>query len=426
MSRQGFSRNFFFVSFAQTKASMKTFRPLVIAALAFIASCTRPDIIPTLGKMRDDCNRRYGALRDSRGTVPSESGPDTTLYFTTVSFPEDYDWQRDSAWGAVSFRITLYKDFEPVLSILSDTCRFIRPDPDLHHIIDGHLYTECTLGGSTVIACDGLEVLRLPGKELLRGLYPDDGGLYSLSQPRDGGGFSLRRDGEVIFMSGSGQLFGSMTDPSYGPGGALYRDRGSIRFCFREGNGSGMQYYSYTPDGDAVALNAPTGTVNDMKSVSGMAVFATERAGSSSIEDSRVLPTGTAKAVISGWIDGKFTGTVREDGSGAREISPVKAAVHSPETAVSDEGGMITLWKGGDAVFVSDGACFFFPGCLSVSGDSYALGLTGRGSGPRPYMVRNGRTVPVDVYGYIGDVELQVNLPSSGRGNLPQILLYSP
>ena len=405
---------------------MKTFSLLSIVVLALVAGCTYPEIHPTLGKMHDDCYRRYGALRDSSGTLQSESGPDTTLYFTAVSFPEDYDWQRDSAWGAVSFRITLYKDFKPVLSILSDTCRFIRPDPDLHHIIDGHLYTECTLGGHTVIACDGREVLRLPGKELLRGLFPDNEGLYALSQPRDGGGFSLRRNGEVIFKNGSGQIFGSMGNPSYGPGGALYRDRGSIRFCFRDGNGSKTQYFTCTTDGDAIARDAPTGTVNDMKSVNGTAVFALRRIGSNSIEDGSVFPTGTARALIAGWIDGKFTGTIQESGSGAREIAPVRATVYSPETAVSDEEGLITLWMEGNAAFVSNGPCYLFPGCLSVSGGSYALGLTGRERGTRPYIVRNGRTVPVDVYGYIGDVDLKVNLPNSGGGNHPQILLYSP
>ena len=183
---------------------------------------------------------------------PDEPGPapgpvfqlDTTVYYSAVRFPDGYDWQRDTAYGSVPFELLLYRDFEPALTLPSGPDACFVPDPDRHHLAGGHLYTERMADGQTRIGRDGVELFRFPGREYLVGLLEDGEDLYTLSRPAKGDGFTFRRNGDVLLRQPSGTPFGSLTDPSYGPSGALYRDQEQVCFCYASGKGPQQTFHA--------------------------------------------------------------------------------------------------------------------------------------------------------------------------------------
>lgn len=86
---------------------------------------------------------------------PAPPVPDTILYASAVRFPDDYDWQRDTAYSTVPFELILYRDDDPVLTLAWDAEACFGPDPDRHHLLDGHLYTDRMSGAQTRVGCDG-------------------------------------------------------------------------------------------------------------------------------------------------------------------------------------------------------------------------------------------------------------------------------
>ena len=147
----------------------------VLAACVWLDGGPDPD-----ARMRIDCER--GSSPPSATAHPPASGPedpapapppDTTVWLSAVRFPKDYDWQRDTAYGTAPFELVLYRDFAPelVLSFGPDAC-FVA-DPDRHHILSGHLYTERIADGCTRIGRDGRELFRFGQREFLVGLLED-------------------------------------------------------------------------------------------------------------------------------------------------------------------------------------------------------------------------------------------------------------
>ena len=195
----------------------------------------------------------HSSGRDAAGTGDSRkdetspaSGPRVVL--TAVSFPEEYDWKRDTASGAVrGARVLLLQGQDTLLCISAGAGTVVGTAPDMIHFIDGHLFTEYSDASSTVICRDGEELFRCPGREMLKGLIVSDGALYTLSQPRSGtGGFRLRRDGELLYERQDGVVAGSVGDPGYGDHGALYRVGDDVVFgFFRDAVTGGREVYLY-------------------------------------------------------------------------------------------------------------------------------------------------------------------------------------
>lgn len=159
---------------------------------------------------------------------------DTTIFVSAIIMNDDYDWRRDTAKRTCGCELVLLKDKEKILSLEVSEDNFISPDPDMHHIIDGHLYTDFSTKCETIIKCDGSIILRYPGREYLCGLLLKDGHLYTLGQNRDSDGFSLRKDGEAIYMKSSGTLSGSFSGTSYGSGGGLFIMDSDICFVYTQ------------------------------------------------------------------------------------------------------------------------------------------------------------------------------------------------
>ncbi len=180
---------------------------------------------------------------DSTAVIPPPAG-DTSVLVSAVEFPDDYDWQRDTAFGQVSGKILLLRGGVRILEIPAGAGGKASLDPDMHHLVGGHLYTEYSDGASTYVSRDGEKLFTFEGREYLRGILPMDGHLYTLSQRRDGKGFLLRQDGEVLLDKDAGIVLKSFRDYPDRESGALYENEGKVCFHYSKGIGSERVWYS--------------------------------------------------------------------------------------------------------------------------------------------------------------------------------------
>lgn len=166
----------------------------------------------------------------------SETEPTIFIYASAVISPDGYDWRQDSTFGAAGNRLALFRNGDEILSLDTGREHLISSDPDCHHIINGHLYTEYTTDNETVIKRDGDELFRFLGKERMKGMIPVGDCLYTLGQDSDGDGFSLRLDGSPLFVKEVGTVCGGFNDCNYDRAGALYYSFGNICFDYYYGN----------------------------------------------------------------------------------------------------------------------------------------------------------------------------------------------
>lgn len=225
---------------------------ILFSALLAVSSCIQDDI-PSYRSIRSSGRNSISIDKEEK-----EGQEELNLFFTTVEFPSGYDWRRDSLYGSSGAKIGLYKNEELILEV--PTGDLADAAADLHHFIDGHLYTQKCTGKGTVLACDGEEILRFGSEEILRGLYSGPEGLYTLWANRSGSGFCLRLGSSEVFRKDTGTLVGNLYDYSYLPNGALYEDNGGVVFCYY----SGDDWFCFRND-NAEKISAPAGTVLDVK-----------------------------------------------------------------------------------------------------------------------------------------------------------------
>ena len=225
---------------------MKT--PFLIPAMLLLAVACAPEnfsLNPTVS--RNSVLGGSGGHGGSGGDSTKVVNPtmrDTSVLVSAVEFPEDYDWKRDTAYGQVSGKVLLFRNGERILEIPSGSEGKASLDPDMHHLVDGHLYTEYNEGSRTYISRDGEQLYAFEGREYLRGLLPLDGKLYTLSQRRDGNGFVLRCDGEVLLDKDAGMVLKSFRDYPDRQSGALYENDGKVCFHYSKGIGSDRVWFS--------------------------------------------------------------------------------------------------------------------------------------------------------------------------------------
>lgn len=237
-----------------------------IALLALVPSCTTKGEKTGISHLEAFPDRYLEIRRDGGGGAPTHARYDTSVFVTAVSFPEDYDWRRDTSLGNVRGSIELYRNGEKVLSVPAGAGSLARLDPDLHHLMGGHLYTESCTEGETVVGRDGEELFSYPGRELLCGLLVEEDDVYTLGQNRSGNGFSLRCNGVEIMSNGKGCIAVHMSDNPEYPTGALYRDGGHLYFSYRESltAGSGKVWY-IVEDGEETPVETGAGGVYDIR-----------------------------------------------------------------------------------------------------------------------------------------------------------------
>ena len=194
-----------------------------ICLLTAMASCV------LLPMDRDSMISRADTGRQNGRTAGFSS---TGIYATGVGFEDNYDWRRDTAYGKATGHVILFKGARPVMSVDAGEENEVSTDPDRHHYLKGHLYTEYTDGSLTVIKEDGKEVCRYEGCQMMIGMVCQDSDIYVLSRGMKGEGLTLRKNWDIVLnLDGCGAC-GGMDDPSYGPSGALYIDEGKVCFAY--------------------------------------------------------------------------------------------------------------------------------------------------------------------------------------------------
>jgi len=239
-------------------------RKMLILILALAVACDPLDHHLSTGVSRIQAFSGHGKYKGMNpdGT-PVAVPADTVVYMTGVEFPESYDWVRDTAYGDVEAAIVLYRNAERVLSISTGSSRKVSADPDMHHLVEGHVYSEYTYMGQTWIKKDGSDLFIFDKAEKLRGLLVKGQDVYTLGQNKDGHGFALRKNGQAIFEKDEGRIIGMMDSDSFYRG-ALYEDGGSICFSYR----GRSDLCSLVADGKESPFSS-SGNVLDMRRIGG-------------------------------------------------------------------------------------------------------------------------------------------------------------
>ena len=142
-------------------------------------------------------------------TGPSVSSPTSkaVTYISAFDYPQGYDWMADPDRGAVKCSLVVFRDGVPTLKVPVGNEYRVGPDPDMHRIIDGHLYTDYSTEEKTIIKKDGKPLMEYPSPEMLCDFKVLTGDVYTLGHSRSGKGFSFRVNGEVVLERDTGYTF---------------------------------------------------------------------------------------------------------------------------------------------------------------------------------------------------------------------------
>ena len=128
-----FGRRFF--TFFERKTTMRNVLTWIIVTLA-VAGCTGlKEIVTSEKETEEDIWTGPGANIDGNDSK-------TICYMTGIDYPRDFDWT-DTSQEEKSVRcsLTVFADGVPMLKIPVGDGHEVSADPDMHRILDGHLYT---------------------------------------------------------------------------------------------------------------------------------------------------------------------------------------------------------------------------------------------------------------------------------------------
>lgn len=419
----------FFLFFLRRNLKLMKKILFAFACLPLFVSCVDMFWNDGFGKMRSrtmGSGRIGGSDAGSTEQEQTEGGSessgkivktDTVLLVCGVQVPPGYDWQIDTAIGLANGKVVLYRDMKEVLSIPTGYGECVSTDPDTHHLIGGHLYTEFSTTDHTVIKRDGEPLVEYEGREYLNGLLERGGDIYTLSSRRSGSGFTCRKNGEIIFDSPGGFIFGSFQESTYPETGALYEDSGKLCFSYKEYRwGSSACVYRdgrrsmvlaednvnlqdvRMHDGDIIAVGInPSGharlVIGDCSSTLECGGF---------WESCRLLCTGS-EIYVAGNVS---------DSSGIRERSVIMSADGVlREEKIREHRAFCYGSKVWLEPIEYSGYYCLSRGCLySFAGDWYKA-LTPK-NGCCPILMKNGEMREIEMNGYLTGVEVAV-IPSS-------------
>ena len=159
--------------------------------------------IKELGKVESD--QTNGVWNGPAGSE-SVSGQNVT-YVSAFDYPDGYDWRSDPERGTVRCSLVVFREGLPILKIPVGNEYNVSPDPDMHRIIDGHLYTDFSTASETIVKKDGKPLFSYPWPEMICDFVVDNDDVYTLGHSRLGEGFTYRVNGEVVLERTSGYTF---------------------------------------------------------------------------------------------------------------------------------------------------------------------------------------------------------------------------
>lgn len=121
------------------------------------------------------------------------------LYASAISFPDGYDWRRDSAGRNVTVKLLLFQGKMPILELKADNLNRISADEDRHWLAGKDIYTVWKDNSSTLIKKNGQDFLSWQESEFIDDLYVCDSMLCTIGHT-DSGGLNYRQNGKILLF----------------------------------------------------------------------------------------------------------------------------------------------------------------------------------------------------------------------------------
>lgn len=406
-------------------------RILVLTSLILaLAGCDKWDGSGLLGRSRASTESR----RDSGGRKDGEGGSDgKSVWLAGVEFPAGYDWQRDTAYGSVDARLVLLRDGKRYLTVPAGEKHHVSTDPDMHRIAGGHLYTDYSSGEATYIGCDGKELFRFDGREMMAGFLIRDTDIWTLGQDRTAGkGITLRKNGEKVFADPLGRLPGG----NGREGGLLQEDDGHLYFFYyqetRKNGGSVVRNWFQVCDGQPESLLLPQGVtaVLDACRTGGKTVLATRTTNggrnltvlrgneslaystgvADSFRDIHILPAGDGRFYIKGeTVSGSQVRPVLWDPEGMPTFFPTGSVIldflaepgHYAYLS-ADALGIPAHWiVDGNGQSLEGRNHYISSHCSRLESGSFFLALTPYDRTASPFLLQDGKRQEIPLNGYL-------------------------
>lgn len=355
-------------------------------------------------------------------------------YVTGFDYPDGYDWKADPESGIVKCSLVVFADMVPVMKVPVGEKYEVGPDPDMHRIIDGHLYTDWSTADETVIKKDGRLLFRYPGREMMCGFIVDGDDVYTLGQDRGGGGFTYRKNGEILLERKSGHVFGHLRSDDAGI---------SFAFCEPVGSGSSVQGRYYNVLGGSVsqvAVREDVRNVFDVICRDGQVSYIASLVGipepvvvSGGKMEALDMPSGTRMTACRfvdapgdlSYVEGilssdglPVTGSIWRNGRLYRMFDPgyTASSLCAWEDGIccilsSASGNMpAMIMRFGEISPVPDGYAMMGYCPIAVVNGILHVGLSSR-SGMRPALWKDGNVNELDINGYISSIYVNGAIP---------------
>ena len=409
--------------------ALSNFPILLLAGL--LAACTGFDHERPEGPKRMDTTLSHSPA-DSAARIRT----DTTVYVTAVEFPTGYDWQRDTAGRTAACRLVVFAGVKRILELPVGDAFGISPDPDMHRLRGGHLYTDFSTDTETLVKKDGEELFRFDGREMFCGFLVQGEDILTLGQNRRGAGVTLRRNGVPVFSDPQGYTHEGYA--SAFPCGALNEDQDELCFSYYRLEDSKKTWF-LVRDGIAGRVEVPdeVQVVHDVRRLDGrtclVAVVSGIKASPVLYVDGVPTPLGPPEShtlndgrlgFSGGWIRVKCRiKQPRERISTSYLFSPYASPV-SPGTGqvVSDfflEGtdvayavldasdGVVSAWHKGVSRPIDGASHLIAPGCGQLAGGALYLALTPFQKGYHPRLWKEGQETTYPINGYLTSVRVE-------------------
>ena len=393
---------------------MKQTLILIITGILF-ASCD-------LTELENNQNSREDIWKNPTFSKDSTARETTRCFITGLDYPDEYDWRADPEKGMVKCSLVVFCDGIPVMKVPVGTEYDISPDPDMHRIINGDLYTDYSTPDETVIKKNGTELFRYDGREMIIGMAVSNGSIYTLGQSRNGEGFSYRKNGLPIIERSRGAAFPR-----------LQCEQDSISFAFREPIDSpegNIERYYHVMNGrivqaairedvkkvwdiirhnDRILWLASLTGVSSPVLINGGDMTAMETDKDKEILGCRLIPAGNSmgiEAIFSSnrmfyssgiWMDGKIYKTFSNGMTVSGLCSWEDGVCCVLNDGVSGGG---TIFRCGDTFSVPDGYAMMGNNPIDMVNGILNIGLSSV-TGGQPVIWKDGETQKLDINGPI-------------------------
>lgn len=139
---------------------------------------------------------------------------------TGMEYPGGYDWTGNGSDTQSRCSLVVFADGVPAMRIPVGDGYEVSPDPEMHRMYDGNIYTFFSKDGNAVVKRNGKPFFRYEGDEVLSDMLVHEGDVHTLTRKRSGG-FAYRKNGAALVERYSGDTFGQ-----------LWEDGDSVCFAF--------------------------------------------------------------------------------------------------------------------------------------------------------------------------------------------------